>query len=804
MKNIYSISEKIFLIIIFFFIINDPIFGQNETNRDIIKPKIPFKVIPFSLKDVRLLDGPFKEALELNHKYLLDLDIDRLLHNFRINSGLPSACLPLGGWEAPDVELRGHFIGHFLSACAIMYSSTGDERLVLKADSVVEELGKCQNALGKSGYLSAYPESFIERVETGKPVWAPWYTLHKIFTGFIDIYLHMNNKDALLIAEKMAMWVKSRTDHLTEEQIQKMLKVEFGGMNEMFYNLYALTGKTDYMELGKRFEHKSFFVPLANHQDKLKGLHVNTQIPKIIGAARAFELTGIDYYKKISLFFWKQVVNARAYATGGTSNYEYWRAEPYHLSDQLSSNDHENCCTYNMLKLTSKIFKWDPTPELGDYYERALFNGILGTQHPKEGGAFMYYVPMRSGLFRYFCEPETSFVCCSGTGIESNAKFGDNIYFHNETQLYVNQFIASELNWKEKNLHIIQQTKFPEEEGTTLIIQPEKPVSFSIKIRIPYWAVKGIIIKINGKELEGRFSSGSFLTITREWKNEDQIEISFPMSLHLHKMPDNPKRVCIMYGPLVLAGALGAKEMSEDMKYGMRGDAYRMNTEGAAIEAPKFITDSEDPENWLKPVKDKPLTFKTIHVGKPEDVILIPFNKIFGERYAIYWDLFTSEEWTKRSKKYEKTSEIIDKFDIGDEIDEYEHDFQAYYLQKGDTNGKKWVKSKSWFRFDVNILPEKPIIFRASYFGNESNALFGLYIDGIEFKITPIPEHSDGFYYLDYELPFELTKGKERICISYKALDKNKFVSVVDTNAKKEPMRFETPKCFGCEIKEKK
>jgi uncharacterized protein len=787
-----------FIIILLLLFLNSTPLNSQPDKKDKVPPKIKNAVQLFDMKDINLLDGPFKKGLEQNHDYLLNLDINSLLHNFRINAGFPSHAIPLKGWEAPDIELRGHFTGHFLSACALIYSSTNDKRFIKKADSVIIELEKCQNALGKTGYLSAFPESFIDRVETGNRVWAPYYTLHKIFTGLIDAYIYLDNTKALEIAEKMAAWVKSRTDKLSDEQIQKMLRTEYGGMNDMFYNLYGLTGNKTYIEMAKRFEQKSFFEPLSEHQDKLKGLHVNTQIPKVIGSARGYELTGDEYYKTIATFFWNQVTNARAYSTGGTSHYEYFRSEPYHLSDQLSANDHENCCTYNMLKLTSHLFQWTADAHYADYYEKALFNGIMGTQHPKAGGAFMYYVPMKPGLFRYYCEPESSFVCCSGTGIESFSKFNDNIYFHNNDELVINLFIASELKWTEKGITLIQETKFPEEEKTTFKLKIKNPVNFSFNIRIPYWIQKGYTIKINDKIIEASSSPGSYFKIVRTWKNNDKIEITLPMSLHLWKMPDNPKRISIMYGPLVLAGALGDKGMDESMKFGMYGDAYLMNSEGAAIEIPSFITDESDPDKWIKPIKGKPLTFKTEGVGKPEDVTLIPFYKLYGERYSVYWDIFTIKEWGER--KTPMPDNLLDKWVTGDKISDDSHNFQAYYIEKGDTLGKKWVKSKSWFRFDINIFPDKPNTLRVTYYGNESESMFNLFIDGIKINTPALLKHENGFYSIDYDLPVEQTKGKDRIAISYKVPERKSDVSVGATTVQKEQSRYETPKVFGAEI----
>jgi DUF1680 family protein len=396
MKNMnYRVFPYLLLIATILFFLTSCRSRQSETSLEKIKPKIDIIARSFSLKKVRLLDGPFKDAMERNRQYLYELDTDRLLHNFRVNARLPSSDEPLGGWEEPDCELRGHFVGHFLTACALMYSAADDEVLKRKAEYIVSELGKCQKALGENGYLSAYPEEFIDRVIEGKRVWAPWYTLHKIFAGLLDMYIHCGNKESLEIVEKMTAWAKMRTDRLNDEQMQRMLNVEFGGMNDILANLYAVTGNPDHMVLAHRFDHEVFFEPLSAHRDELRGLHVNTQIPKVIGAAREYELTGKRHYSEIASYFWDEVVNARSYCTGGTSNYEGWGSDPYQLAGQLSNASHETCCTYNMLKLTRHLFSWNPDPAYADYYERALFNGILPTLDP-ETAMTMYYVPMES------------------------------------------------------------------------------------------------------------------------------------------------------------------------------------------------------------------------------------------------------------------------------------------------------------------------------------------------------------------------------------------------------------------------
>lgn len=774
------------------------------TAKDVAAQKVAFKAKQFDMKDVKVTGIEFKKAMDENFNYLISMGADRLLHNFKINAGLKSNAKPLGGWEEPGIELRGHFTGHFLSACALMYSSTGDKRFLTKLDSLISGLAECQKALNRNGYLSAFPEEFIDRVETGKPVWAPYYTLHKIFAGLIDVYTHTGNKKALEIAENMAAWVKLRTDKLSEAQIQKMLRTEFGGMNDMFYNLYAVTGKDTYVTLAKRFEDKYVMEPLSNHEDKLKGLHVNTQIPKIIGAARAYELTGDKYYETIAKYFWKEITEARSYATGGTSNFEYWRAEPYHLFDQLSSDDHENCCTYNMLKLTSHLFSLEPKPEYADYYERALFNGIMGTEHPEVGGAFMYYVPMLPGTWRIYCAPEESYVCCSGSGIESFSKFGDNIYFYNDNSLYVNLFIASELNWKEKGMVLTQKTNFPDEQGTILTMKLKKAAEFTLNLRVPYWAEKGYSVKINNVLQNITASPSSYLQIKRVWKNNDKVEISFPFELHLNRMPDYPNRAAVMYGPVVLAGKLGQKQMNNVMIHGMGDDVERLSKEAPAMPVPKFITDEDDLTKWIKPVSGKSHTFKTVNAGTPEEVTLIPFYRLFGERYSVYFDIYSKAEWKVfQEKKIKIPAGAIDKFVFGDKFSNDEHNYQAWIAEKGEQDGRKWVKSRQWFRFDIAVVPDKPVIFRATYYGDESNTQYYLSVDGMKIPTGKIEKHGNEFYMVDYELPYEMTKGKERIGIQYKVEMRKRDVSVGQTTVEKELSKYETPKLFECETRVK-
>jgi DUF1680 family protein len=600
-----------------------------------VRPVVPVRAHPFSLKSVRLLDGPFKAAMERDLGYMMSLDGDRLLHMFRVTAGLPSKAEAYGGWEKPDVELRGHSVGHFLSASALMYASTGDERIKAKAEAIVASLAECQKALGPSGYLSAFPESFFDRVESVRTVWAPYYTIHKIMAGLVDMVEHCGSRQALEVVEGLARWVKSRTDRSDRVHMERVLNfTEQGGMNEVLTNLYAITGKAEYLATARRFDERHYTEPLSRSVDKLRGEHVNSFIPNVIGSAREYEMTGDPVLRHLATFIWNQVTGARSFATGGTSDNEAWETDPYQLYDELGRDSHESCCTYNMLKLTRHLFFWEAAAKYADYYERALWNGILTTQNPADG-MMMYYVPMLPGMYRTFMTPFDSFWCCTGTGMENHAKYGDSIYFHDGDGLFVNLFIASELDWREKGIVVRQETRFPEEPRTALIVRARRSVRFALRVRVPAWAAGPCVVRINGKRHEATASPSSYLTIDRTWANGDRVEVELPMELRLERLPDRPDVAAILYGPIVLAGKLGGGEaLTEDRVYGKYGP------EGEPVEVPRFDVKAEAPlGTWIKPVAGKPLAFRTEGAGKPADVTLVPFYKLFDERYAIYWQL---------------------------------------------------------------------------------------------------------------------------------------------------------------------
>ncbi|MGH9761955.1 MAG: beta-L-arabinofuranosidase domain-containing protein, partial [Blastocatellia bacterium] len=599
-----------------------------------VRNVIPLKAHPFPLQEVRLLDGPFRDAMLRDKQYLLSLDPDRLLHMFRVTAGLPSSAKPLGGWEAPDVELRGHTLGHHLSACSLMYASTGDVTLKRRAEKIVTELDKIQRAMPSRGfhpgYLSAFPEEFFDRLDARKQVWAPYYTIHKIMAGLLDVYLECDDELALDVVTKMADWVGFRAGRLSEEQQQRDLETEFGGMNEVLSNLYAVTGKHEYLEIARKFNHRALFDPLARGDDPLDGHHANTQFPKIIGAARQYELTGEKRYYDITEFFWRRVALHRSFVIGGNSdNEEFFPID--HFSQHLGASSTETCNTYNMLKLTRHLFSWQPSAETMDFYERGLFNQILASQDPATG-MMCYYVPLKPGSYKSFSTPEDSFWCCVGTGMENHSKYGDTIYFHDDQSLYLNLFIASELNWKEKGLTVRQETRFPEEDSTRLTFKSEKPIHLALKIRYPSWAQSGVTLAVNGKQQAVQAEPGSYVTVDRDWRNGDVVQIRYPMSLRIESMPDDPKTIAILYGPIVLAGDLGEEGMEDVKRYGPSApQVERLKP----IQIPAFVCDVKDVLTNVKPISGAPLNFRTSGIGQPGDVLLLPFYKVVQPRYTV-------------------------------------------------------------------------------------------------------------------------------------------------------------------------
>ncbi len=737
-----------------------------------VKPVIAPVAYAFNLKDVRLLDGsPFKHAMEKDAAYLLLLEPKRLLHRFYKNAGLSAADSVYGGWESAG--LSGHTLGHYLSAAALMYASTDDARFKDRVNFIVDELEKCQQAR-KTGYVGAIPneDSIFGKLSRGviktggfdlNGGWSPWYTVHKVMAGLLDAYLYCDNAKALAIASRMADWTANTLQDLNAEQLQKMLTCEYGGMNDVLANLYSITGNKKYLDLSYKFYDDFVMKPLSQKADPMAGKHSNTNVPKAIGSARQYELTGNASDKTIASFFWDIMVHRYSYVIGGNSNYEYC-TQPFQLNNALSDNTCETCCTYNMLKLTRHLFSWEPNSALTDYYERALYNHILASQNP-DNGMMCYFVPLRMGTRKEFSDSFNTFTCCVGSGLENHSKYSEAIYAEGaDGSLFVNLFIPSVLNWKQKNVKIKQVAAYPENGNITLEVSTKAPQSFSVRVRHPWWTRGPVMVKINGKAITSQTDATGYIVITRSWKNNDRLALSFPMSIYTEAMPDNKDRIAIMYGPLVLAGQLG--DTLPDPVYG----------------TPVLLTDKQQPSKWLKPVVGKPLEFTTLHAGKPFDVKLVPFYKTVNQYYNVYWDYFTKDGWTARAAAYEAdkkkqqaiAARTIDNMRLGEMQPERDHQLQASensYTSTALGRSGREARKGGYFSFDMKVQPDISNVLLCSYLGDDKHRAFDILIDSTKLCSVVWDGGDTGkFYDVEYAIPAAILKGKTKVRISIEAV----------------------------------
>ncbi len=729
----------------------------------------------FPLHSVRLLDGPFKQAQELDRKFLLEIDADRLLVPFREVAKLPVTKPRYGGWESRP--LSGHSLGHYLSACSLMFAATGDTRLKERADYVVAQLAEIQ-AANANGYVAGVPENLFTDCFAGGPLrgWVPWYNIHKTFAGLVDAHALTGNKLALDVASKFAAWAKRGTDAMSEEQFQKMLAIEHGGMNEALADLSAFTGDADQLALARRFWHARVLDPLSRGEDPLTGLHANTQIPKIIGAARLYELTGEARYETTARNFWQDVVHQRSYITGSNSEHEHFFPVGQEAA-KLTVQSAESCNVYNLLKLTRHLFAWEPSAEQMDYYERALLDHILGTIDPDSGMA-IYFLSLKPGHFKIYGTPDNSWWCCTGTGLENHARYGESIYFHNADSLWVNLFIASELNWSEKNLVVRQETSFPSTNTTALVFKAAHPVSFALRLRIPEWSTHGVTVKINGEIQKIDARPQSYLALQREWRDGDRVELTLPMSLHLHRATDDPETAAILYGPIVLAGALGRENMPDDRQ----GDHLALDFWPTPA-VPVLVTDDADLSSWIKPVAGQPLHFKTTGAGRPADVELLPLYALHHQRYTVYWKLVGRTRWTAMEKDFNEQAalrrredtRIVDAIGFGEQQAEVDHHVQAGEgSETGNFGSQLWrsAPENSWISCDLKVLPDQPMTLRCTYWMREGkDREFDLLIDGTKIATQRLTRNKAArFDDIDTAIPAELTRGKTKITLRFQSV----------------------------------
>lgn len=596
----------------------------------------------FDLHDVRLLPGRVRENLERDSAWMVNISVNRLVQSFRNNAGVFAgleggyeAVKKYGGWESLDCDLRGHTTGHLLSAYSLMYAATGEEIFRLKGDSIVAALHEVQDALGDSGYLSAFPERLIDRNLKGERVWAPWYTLHKIMGGLIDQYLNTGNTEALDMARRMGDWAWGKLNGLPEETRRLMLRNEFGGMNDAFFNLYGVTGDTRYLELARFFHHNDVIDPLRAGNDDFGTRHTNTFIPKIIGETRDYELTGDEAAMSTARLFWDSVTGKHCFATGSCSQKEHF-FDPEKMSAYINGYTGETCCTYNMLKLARHIFCNSPEGATGDFYERALFNHILA-QQDTETGMVCYFLPLLSGAYKVYSTPENSFWCCVGSGFESHSKYGESIYFHDGAdRLFVNLFIPSTLNWSDAGIKLSQHTLFPESDTVTLTIDEASGRDATLSFRLPYWSGTPEV-KVNGKRVKVKSDRSSFLNISRRWRKGDRVEVRYPMSLHIEYPAGDKSRGALLYGPVVLAGDLGTEGMTPPAPFSdptVRNDYYTYDYHIPAGLDTTLPADADTRKDYVRRLPGEGLRFATAD-GKQ----LLPLYDAHHIRYVVYWDL---------------------------------------------------------------------------------------------------------------------------------------------------------------------
>jgi DUF1680 family protein len=599
-------------------------------------------VAPFALGQVRLLPGAFQYAQTLDGRYLLSLQPDRLLHNFHVNAGLPPKAPVYGGWESQepwvDIRCHGHTLGHYLSACAMMAAATGEASYRQRVDYLVNELQACQTA-AKSGMVCAFPDGDLPLRNSlnGQPfAGVPWYTQHKVMAGLRDAHLFVQNTQALTVLRHMADWIVEAARNCTEPQFQQMLGTEHGGMNEVLADLHALTGEVSYLALAQRFCHQHLLQPLSKGQDPLDKLHSNTQIPKVLGFARLHQLTGQTDYGQAAEFFWNTVVQNRSFATGGNGDWEHFFPGAELRQHLGSAKTMETCSTHNMLRLTRALFVGRPDSAYGDYYERGLINGILASQDP-DSGMMTYFQATRPGYPKLYCTPEHSFWCCTGTGMENHAKYGDSIYFHDGQTLLVNLFIASELNWAEQQVRVRQLTSFPDEASTRLTLSLASPKRLTLRLRHPAWC-RQPSVTLNGKALTWPSAPGGYIHIERTWQDGDTLQVQLPMHLHLEPLPGLPDVAALMFGPVVLAARLGTEGMhpGDDVIVNERtyGDVLKL-----PMDMPRLALNPDTLETQVKRLAGRPMVFHLRATQPNTDYELVPFHRITHERYNLYWQL---------------------------------------------------------------------------------------------------------------------------------------------------------------------
>jgi uncharacterized protein len=747
----------------------------------------------FALGDVTLLDGPFKHARDLNIQVLLKYDTDRLLAPYLKEAGLPEKAKSYPNWDGLD----GHVGGHYLSAMAMNYAATGNAECKKRMDYMISELKACQEANAKNnpdwgvGYVGGVPRSakLWPKIKEGNAgviysEWAPWYNVHKMYAGLRDAWLYAGNEDAKAIFLKFCDWAIDITSNLNDAKMEEMLGNEHGGMNESLADAYQITGNEKYLKASQRFSHKVFLDPLSQSIDNLDNKHANTQIPKIIGFERIFELSHDKKYDNAGNFFWQTVTTNRSLAFGGNSRREHFPSVSSCI-DFVNVNDGpESCNSYNMLKLTEDVFRMHPSSQYADYYERTVFNHILSTQHPEHGG-YVYFTSARPRHYRNYSAPNEAMWCCVGSGMENHSKYGQFIYTHSKDSLYLNLFIASELNWKEKAVKIKQETTFPYEEQTKLTIT-EGSNNFKLLVRYPAWVSKGALkISLNGKNLAYTVLPSNYINIDRKWKKGDVVIISLPMHNSIERMPNVPEYIAFMHGPILL----GAKTGTEDLK-GLIADNSRFGQYAGGEflpvdKAPILVNnDIQNIASKLQPVEDKPFHYKLdVKVVNPIELTLEPFYQIHDSRYMMYWLALSNSGYKAyvdstanvEKAKLELQNRTVDFVMPGEQQPETDHAMQAEKSNKGNNHNEFFREAREggYFSYDLATNSETNLNLYVRYWGAEwGTRKFDIYIDDQKLVTEDNTNrwNLSLFQNIVYTIPESMVKGKSHIRVKFQSL----------------------------------
>lgn len=744
----------------------------------------------FALADIDLGEGVFAHSHALNRRYLAALEVDRLVAPYRIEAALAPRAPKYPNWESMGLE--GHTAGHYLSALA-QEAARGDVEMRQRLDYMVTELAACQQANG-DGYVGAVPNGralwtnvAAGTVDAGSfslgHAWVPFYNLHKMFAGLRDAWLHAGNRQARGMLIAFADWADRLVAGLDEQRMQALLATEHGGMNEVLADVHAITGDRRYLTLARRFSHRALLEPLLRREDALDGLHTNTQIPKVIGFARIGELDNDQAWIDAAAFFWETVTRRRSIAFGGNSVREHFNPVGDFSAMVGSPEGPETCNSYNMLRLSTQLYRLDPQPRYADFYERTLFNHILSSQHPQHGG-LVYFTPIRPRHYRVYSQPQTCFWCCVGTGIENHGRHGSFAYARDAHSLTVNLYMASQLQWRERDLVLRQDTRFPDEESSRLSLQLRKPQRFRLRLRHPHWLQGPFDVRVNGKPWPLQSTPSSYASIEREWADGDLVEIALPMRTRAEGLPDGSDYVALMHGPIVLAARTGTENLDGLIADDGRGSHVAPGPLLPLDRAPMLVGDRDTLATQVRPVPGRPLTFEAGGLIRPtafESLRLEPLFRVHDARYVVYWRTSTASAYPALLRRIEADERqrqaledrTLDRVAPGEQQPEVEHQYQGEDSRIGVRMGRHWRDTGRWISYRLKARdgtdPAAAVELLLAFHGGDHDRGFDLLVDERRLETIRLQgDANDTFVERRIALPKDLAQAAVRRGITIK------------------------------------